>query len=93
MQIDSPAWHLRRSCPACGQGTSLLLIKCCSCGRISIECAEEGSQFADARLLQPQERWRSEGVARCPHCDAMDALRSASAEEIQASGIDVDQYE
>lgn len=93
MQIDSPAWHLRRSCPVCGQGTSLLLVTCCSCGKISIECAEEGSQFADVRLPQPKERWPNEDAARCPHCDAADALRPASAEEIQRSGIAVDQYE
>lgn len=93
MQIDSPTWHLRESCPVCGQGTSLLLVKCWGCGEISIECTEEGSQFADARLIQPPERWRSEGSAKCPHCDAMNALRPASAEEIQASGIVIGRYE
>jgi hypothetical protein len=93
MQIDSPAWHLRRSCPVCGQDASLLLVKCRSCGAISIECVEEGSQFADARLAQPQERRQREVAGRCPHCAAMNALRPASAEEIQASGIAVDQYE
>jgi len=93
MQIDPPLWHLSKMCPACGQGASLALVACAVCGKVSVECTEEGTQFANALSLKPQGRWQREGAVGCPHCNAIASLHAASSDEIQAAGLVVGQYE
>jgi hypothetical protein len=94
MYVTSPVWHLRKCCPVCEQGSSLILVACPLCSSISVICAEEGSAFLDpnatvvARAVDPD-------AVRCRGC-TQTLLRdfvNATAAQIQTARIPVEDYE
>ena len=94
MNVTSPVWQLRKSCPVCQQGSSLTLVACPACSSISVICAEEGSAFLDpnaivaARAVDPN-------VVRCRAC-AHSLLRdfvNATSAQIQSAQIAIEDYE
>jgi len=51
MKARKTTWTLHTPCPACQQGSTLLLVACPGCAHLAAQCAEEGATFADVRVL------------------------------------------
>ena len=82
---------LTRLCPHCGQGSSLVLVSCPTCGRLGLECEEEGSIFDDAR--SPTKPVPGETPCRgCGRVAVADFIH-ASDEVIRAHGFSAGEYE
>jgi len=94
MNVTSPVWHLRKPCPICQQGSSLVLVACPSCSSISVICAEEGSAFLNPNATEAA-RAVDPNAVRCRVC-TQSWLRdfvNATAEQIQTAQIAIEDYE
>ena len=52
VQVQDPRWHLKRQCPICEQGSSLLLVSCPNC----------------KAQLMPAETVAQLALSQCPYC-------------------------
>jgi len=91
MEIGQPKWYLAQLCPACGQG-SLLLVRCPHCGHIAVECLEEGTVFPEPRTLDSRS-WGSENEM-CPRCARVPIsdFAIATGDQIQEAGFRKEEY-
>lgn len=93
VQVEAPKWFLKRRCPICEQGSSLLLVSCPVCGHLAVVCQEEGSFFAtpkEATLVVSAEL-----SMKCPTCGKKKSSEflPASDEAIRAAGLTPIDYE
>lgn len=98
MQIDNPTWSLKKPCPACGQGSSLVLIACPRCGHVAVSCAEEGTFFSNPSQVDSVSTIVGEDqkkIEKCPICERSELsdFIPATAEQIQNAGLTKEQYE
>lgn len=93
MEINSPTWHLKQSCPVCNQGSSLVLVKCPACGYVITECSEEGTQFDNFKIFD-KDHIISTGFD-CPGCKQAKTTDFIilSGEEYKNIGLTIDEYE
>ena len=45
MKAQNPIWTLKKICPVCEQGESLVLVACPHCETVSVVCDEEGTGY------------------------------------------------
>lgn len=88
-----PVLSLKRTCPVCEQGSSLVLIVCPGCGHVAFECDEEGSVFPDARRISAEV-----AVGRDASCSSCGEVRLADFETasegvILAAGFSLGEFE
>jgi hypothetical protein len=93
VQTEAPKWFLKRRCPICEQGSSLLLVSCPACGHLAVACQEEGTFF-----LTPEEDTLvvSAGLSMgCPTCGKKRSSEflPATDEAIRAAGLTSRDYE
>jgi hypothetical protein len=91
MHVAQPIRMLKRLCPHCGQGSSLVLVSCPACGRLALECDEEASIFDDPR--NPSQPVPGETPCRgCGRVALADFIH-ASDEAIRAHGFSEEEIE
>jgi len=93
VQVQVPKWFLKRVCPICEQGSSLLLVSCPSCSHLAVACQEEGTFFLTA---DEDTVVSSAGLSlACPTCGekATSEFVPATDEVIRAAGLSTDEYE
>ena len=93
VQVQDPRWHLKRHCPICEQGSSLLLVSCPSCGHLAVRCEEEGTFF-----MTPEEDTvvvSARMSMACPTCSKKTTSEfvPATDEVIRAAGLSTDDFE
>ena len=93
MEIRQPRWQLRQACPVCEQG-GLVLVACPQCSHIAVICAEEGSGFESARMIEPESAVDPKSVS-CAQCGRwpLSAFRDATADQILGAGLRPAEYE
>lgn len=93
VQIQDSRWHLKRNCPICEQGSSLLLVSCPSCDHLAVRCEEEGTFFMtpDEDTIVVSARISME----CPTCGKKTTSEfvPATDEVIRAAGLSTDDFE
>jgi len=93
VQVQDPKWFLKRPCPICEQGSSLLLVSCPNCSHLAVACQEEGTFFltpakdtvvVSARLSMA-----------CPTCGKKETSEFVPATDdvIRAAGLSIEEYE
>lgn len=97
MKVVRPKFTLKRPCPNCEQGSSLVLYACRACGNLIVACDEEGSIFPNPMDLsrhaqQSSDSWSLTGT-QCPRCNNIGGFELATGDDIQAFGIQVSEYE
>jgi len=90
MQIDSPAWQLKKPCPSCKEGY-LILYTCANCNKIVAICDEVGTIFNDP--LNISEESISDGDDRCPACKQEKTFRLSKDFELLNLGLTANDYE
>jgi len=87
MKVGSPVWHLKITCPCCGQGNPML-ISCPTCEHVAAACEEVGNIFLDPRDLTGN--LCTGGIATCPSCGTRDLQEfvPASSLQIRKAGLD-----
>jgi endogenous inhibitor of DNA gyrase (YacG/DUF329 family) len=93
VQVQDPKWHLKRPCPICEQGSSLLLVSCPSCGHLAVTCEEEGTFF-----MTPEEDTvvvSARMSMACPTCSKKTTSEFVPATDkvIRAAGLSTDDFE
>ena len=90
MEVCRPIWCLKRPCPVCDQGSSLVLVSCPGCEALAVRCDEEGSEFMDPRSLVP-----ATSSSRCARCGEIpvSTFQVATDEQILAWGLTPAEYE
>jgi len=90
MQIDSPAWQLKKTCPCCKEGY-LILYTCVNCNKIVAICDEVGTIFSDP--LNISEKSIPNADDRCPVCKQDKAFRLSKDFELINLGLTTNDYE
>jgi predicted RNA-binding Zn-ribbon protein involved in translation (DUF1610 family) len=99
MQIDKPVYFLKKLCPICEQGSSLVLIACPECGHLAIECDEEGTFFPNpfkrSNIMMKHGEGTKSVSDKCPTCGKTEIANfiRATAEQIQNAGFTEDEYD
>lgn len=91
MEIRKPVWYLKKLCPECEQGDSLILVKCPQCGKILVQCDEELTVFLDYKNVSKKNIYSGK---LCPKCNKakIDTFIPLDAEEIQSLGFSKEDY-
>lgn len=92
MYIDSPKWRLRKLCPCCEQGSSLLLSTCEKCKRLFVVCEEVGTVFLDAFDIS-LNKVSTVDHNTCPFCNFKGEIRPSKDYEILGIGLTSKDYE
>ena len=94
MQFREPVWTMKRLCPVCEQASCLVFVACPECGRLAIQCDEEGSVFLDPRDVSSPASI-DPGTATCPGCgkQLLTAFQPATDSMIRADGFTAADYE
>lgn len=92
MEIRSPAWTLKATCPICEQGSCLTFVACPSCNSLAVRCSEDGCVFPNPRDLSvppPVE------PVSCPGCgqNTVESFPPATDVLIRSKGFSKDEYE
>jgi hypothetical protein len=95
VQIDRPIWYSRQLCPVCRQGPSLVFCTCPHCGHVLLECAEEGTVFANPRELSAGGQNTGYSSEDCPQCHTYKVreFRPATSADLQAAGYGSSEYQ
>ena len=94
VQIQSPVWTMKMSCPVCQQGSCLVFLCCPNCGQLAVRCQEDGNIF-----LKPRDLGSLTGAdpatIQCPGCRSgtLAGFRAATDQEIRAAGFTPGEYE
>ena len=81
---------LKRECPACRQGPTLVFLTCPSCGLVVLACDEAGCVYADPLKLDDMwsascDVWMST-TTECPRCRRIQEFSYSTIADILASG-------
>ncbi len=86
VRVKKPVWFLKQNCPDCGQGTSLVFVRCDRCGHLALICHEANwPAFPNPRDLtitaNPEEA--------CPNCGqiTLAEFSNAASSDIQRAGF------
>jgi hypothetical protein len=90
MQIDSPAWQLKKTCPCCKEGY-LILHTCENCNKIVAICDEVGTIFNDPLNISAESI--SDDGDRCPACKQEKTFSLSKDFELINLGLTTNDYE
>jgi hypothetical protein len=87
---------LKKPCPACGQGFSLVPLRCPHCFATVLACEEDGTVFPKLDDLSQQSTavcdvWHS-AFTRCPRCLQEALFDFAGAADVRRAGGASDDY-
>ena len=94
VRVRPPEWMMKRFCPVCGQGSSLVFVACPECSQLVIQCAEDGSFFLNPYDLSSPQSAELESTV-CPGCGKhpVTAFSPATDSNIRANGFTAADYE
>lgn len=91
MNIIQPIWYLNKNCPVCGQGSSLVPIKCPQCNHVLVQCDEELTIFKDYRSINLNNIHTNPNCPQCPIIK-IEQFIALNDEEIQQLGFNTGDY-
>jgi hypothetical protein len=92
MQIDSPLWSLKQTCPCCFGDGILELYACNNCNKVVAKCDTLGTIFIGPLNIS-LDKISKKDSKECPFCDASANFRVAKDYEIIALGLTTNDYE